>query len=100
MANDEFKEKEAALRRKADALEESGGDPAKVAELRSQAPAHRSMKPLTTAEQSPKEHDEKADPEDSIAAVDAKTDAKDKVTDEAKPVRGRPRMSATRGDGK
>jgi hypothetical protein len=78
MANDEFKDKQDALRRKADALEEARGDPAKINELRHQAPAHRSVEPLVTAEdESPKEKaEEKAEPK--------------------RPV-GRPRMAASRG---
>lgn len=41
-----------ALERKADALEEAGGDPAKVNELRHQAPAVRTEALKSTAEQS------------------------------------------------
>jgi hypothetical protein len=49
----DVKQEKSALERKADALEKAGGDPAKVAELRHQAPAVRTQALKSTAEQSP-----------------------------------------------
>lgn len=49
----DMKQEKSALERKADALEKAGGDPAKVAELRHQAPAVRTQALKSTAEQSP-----------------------------------------------
>lgn len=70
----------ASMRRKADALEKAGGDPAKVAELRALAPAERRTAPKQTT----------AKPD--VEKAEEKTESK-------RPV-GRPRLSATRGDNK
>jgi Ulp1 family protease len=102
MAN-ENEQRFSALRRKADALEESGGDPAKVAELRAQAPIARSEKPMVTAEQPDKEKAE-AKTEPVSKPADDKPKASDSPKAEkpvaAKPGPGRPRLAATRGENK
>ena len=82
-------EQQAAIRRKADAIERAGGDPAKVSELRSQLPAERRTlaDEQTTA--------------DAVAAP-AGVESKAKVPEPAKPPAkpGRPKLAATRGMGK
>lgn len=94
MANED-EQRFAALRRKADALEESGGDPAKVAELRAMAPVARSEKPKVTAEEPAKE---KAEAKPVSKPVTEKAKALDSEKPGVRPAR--PRMSATRGDNK
>ena len=76
----------AALRRKADALEAAQGDPAKVAELRSMLPVERKTEPKTTAEQSKPEVKAEAKPAEKPAEAPAKPAEDDK-----------PKMAATRG---
>jgi len=79
--------KQAALRRKAQAMELAGGDPVKIAELRAQLPVERATAPRVTAEPSkPVE----------TAATDATAPDADRLGDPVKT----PRMAATRGPGR
>ena len=82
-------ETEAALRRKAKALEDAGGDPAKIAELRHMLPAERKTQADVQT---------KATAEVPADGSESKAKDAEPVKPPAKP--GRPRMAATRGLGK
>ena len=83
MADTEY---EAAIRRKADAIEAANGDPAKVAELRHMIPAdRRSLADVQTTADA------------TVPLVEAEKPAKPVVEASAPKRTGRPRLAATRG---
>lgn len=79
-------EQQAAIRRKADAIERAGGDPAKVTELRFSLPAERKtladVQTTATA---------------TVPADGSESHAETTAEAKATPKPGRPRLAATRG---